>query len=372
MQATDVEPTRLAAAQAAAKAFADQLTPGINLGLVSFAGTAAVLVSPTTDRDAGQAGAIDGLKLAESTATGEAIFAALPSIETFSQSRRRAPGDGPPPARIVLLSDGKQTVGAGRRERAARGVHRGPQGRRGEGAGVDDLVRHRLRHDRARRRAHVPVAGGRRVDAGDRRAVRRQFFTEAASAAELRQVYAELGEQIGYEMRQGRHQQARGSTGGALLLVVGRRRGHRAGPAPALSPVGTGRLGCAVADGRSVLVTGGNRGIGLAIAQAFAAQGDQVAVTHRSPVDGPARGSCSPVRCDVTDAAAVDAAFTEVEAEHGPVEVLVSNAGITDDGLLMRMSEESFTRVVDANLTGAYRVAKRATRGHAARPAPAG
>jgi 3-oxoacyl-[acyl-carrier protein] reductase len=111
---------------------------------------------------------------------------------------------------------------------------------------------------------------------------------------------------------------------------------------------------------RSILVTGGNRGIGLAIAQAFAAAGDRVAVTYRAsapPTD------LFGVPCDVTDAAAVDAAFTAVEAEHGPVEVLVSNAGITDDTLLMRMSEESFTSVIDANLTGAYRVAKRATAG---------
>jgi 3-oxoacyl-[acyl-carrier protein] reductase len=113
--------------------------------------------------------------------------------------------------------------------------------------------------------------------------------------------------------------------------------------------------------GRSVLVTGGNRGLGLAIAMAFAAQGDQVAVTHRSAVDD-LPGELLPVRCDVTDAGAVDAAFTQVEDKHGPVQVLVSNAGITDDGLLMRMSEDSFTRVVDANLTAAYRVAKRATR----------
>jgi 3-oxoacyl-[acyl-carrier protein] reductase len=109
-----------------------------------------------------------------------------------------------------------------------------------------------------------------------------------------------------------------------------------------------------------VLVTGGNRGIGLAIARAFAAQGDKVAVTHRG--SGPPDDLFG-VRCDVTDAWQVDAAFREVEDAHGAVEVLVSNAGITDDTLLMRMGEEQFVRVVDANLTGAYRVAKRATRG---------
>ncbi|RZS43272.1 3-oxoacyl-[acyl-carrier-protein] reductase [Herbihabitans rhizosphaerae] len=110
---------------------------------------------------------------------------------------------------------------------------------------------------------------------------------------------------------------------------------------------------------RSVLVTGGNRGIGLAIARAFEAQGDKVAVTHR--------GSGTPdglfgVKCDVTDSDAVAAAFAEVEQAHGPVEVLVSNAGITDDTLLLRMSEEQFTRVVDTNLTAAFRVTKAATR----------
>jgi len=111
-----------------------------------------------------------------------------------------------------------------------------------------------------------------------------------------------------------------------------------------------------------VLVTGGNRGIGLAIAEAFAAQGDKVAVTYRSSAEGIPDGLL-PVKCDVTDGAAVDAAFAEIEAAHGAVEVLVSNAGITDDGLLMRMSEDSFTSVIDANLTAAYRVAKRASRG---------
>ncbi len=109
---------------------------------------------------------------------------------------------------------------------------------------------------------------------------------------------------------------------------------------------------------RTVLVTGGNRGIGLAIAQAFVEQGDRVAVTHR--------GSGAPdglfgVECDITDQAAVDAAFTTVEKELGPVEVLVANAGITDDTLLLRMSEEQFTRVLDTNLTGSFRCAKRAS-----------
>ena len=110
---------------------------------------------------------------------------------------------------------------------------------------------------------------------------------------------------------------------------------------------------------RSVLVTGGSRGIGLATARALAAAGHRVAVTHRS---GAPEGLFG-VACDVTSGEQVDAAFTAVEAEHGPVEVLVANAGITDDQLLLRMSEESFTRVVDANLTGSYRVAKRASRG---------
>ena len=111
---------------------------------------------------------------------------------------------------------------------------------------------------------------------------------------------------------------------------------------------------------RSVLVTGGNRGIGLAIARSLAAAGHRVTVTHRS---GDAPDGLDGVICDVTDAAAIDAAFKEVEARQGVVEILVSNAGITDDGLLLRMSEDSFTTVVDANLTGAYRMARRAASG---------
>ena len=112
---------------------------------------------------------------------------------------------------------------------------------------------------------------------------------------------------------------------------------------------------------RSVLVTGGNRGIGLAIAQAFLANGDKVAVTYRSETQLP-EGILG-VKADVTDEASVDAAFKEVEAAHGPVEVLVANAGITKDTLLLRMSEDDFDSVVATNLGGAFRVVKRASKG---------
>jgi len=110
---------------------------------------------------------------------------------------------------------------------------------------------------------------------------------------------------------------------------------------------------------RSVLVTGGNRGIGLAIARRLAAGGDRVTVTSRSgeQVDG-----LTTVTCDVRDTASVDEAFAKVEAGQGPVEVLVANAGVTHDQLLALMSEDAFTSVIDTNLTGAYRVAKRAVR----------
>ncbi|WP_067854890.1 3-oxoacyl-ACP reductase FabG1 [Nocardia shimofusensis] len=110
---------------------------------------------------------------------------------------------------------------------------------------------------------------------------------------------------------------------------------------------------------RSVLVTGGNRGIGLAVARRLSADGHKVAVTHRG--SGAPEGLFG-VKCDVTDTASVDRAFSEVEERQGPVEVLVANAGITDNMLLMRLSEEQFTSVLDANLTGAFRCAKRATK----------
>jgi 3-oxoacyl-[acyl-carrier protein] reductase len=111
---------------------------------------------------------------------------------------------------------------------------------------------------------------------------------------------------------------------------------------------------------RSVLVTGGNRGIGLAIARALAADGDAVAVTYRS--GEPPEGLLG-VQCDVTDTASVNGAFTEVEAAQGPVEVLVANAGITRDQLVLRMSDDDWDAVLDTNLAGAFRCARRAAMG---------
>jgi 3-oxoacyl-[acyl-carrier protein] reductase len=115
-----------------------------------------------------------------------------------------------------------------------------------------------------------------------------------------------------------------------------------------------------VSEPRSVLVTGGNRGIGRAIAEAFLAEGDKVAVTTRN---GGAPDGALDVRCDVTDPERVDAAYAEIEAAHGPVEVLVANAGITKDTLLLRMSEDDWSSVIETNLTGSFRLAKRASKG---------
>lgn len=111
---------------------------------------------------------------------------------------------------------------------------------------------------------------------------------------------------------------------------------------------------------RVVLVTGGSRGIGLATARHFASLGDQVAVTYNS---SPPPDDLFGVKCDVTSNADVDATFAAIEEKFGPVEVLVSNAGVTNDGLLLRMGESDFVDVIDANLNAAYRVAKRAAQG---------
>ena len=111
---------------------------------------------------------------------------------------------------------------------------------------------------------------------------------------------------------------------------------------------------------RVVLITGGAKGIGLACARHFAALGDKVAITYNTTPPPP---QFFGVKCDITDTDQVNAAFTAIEEHFGPVEILVSNAGITKDTLLLRMSETDFASVIDANLTGTFRVVKRATQG---------
>jgi 3-oxoacyl-[acyl-carrier protein] reductase len=116
---------------------------------------------------------------------------------------------------------------------------------------------------------------------------------------------------------------------------------------------------------RSVLVTGGNRGIGLAVARALAEAGDKVAITCRSgqPPEVLEKLGCLAVKCDITEPEQVEQAYKEIEEQQGAVEVLVANAGVTRDQLLLRMSEEDFSSVLETNLTGTFRVVKRATRG---------
>ncbi|SEO79238.1 VWA domain-containing protein [Amycolatopsis saalfeldensis] len=195
MEATDVAPTRLKAAQDAATQFAKNMTPGVNLGLISFAGTATVLVNPTTDR-AGVVKAISDLKLAQSTATGEGIFAALQSIESFSAVVGGA--DGPPPARIVLMSDGKQTVPEDLY--APRGAYTAAQAAKQAQAPISSI-------SFGTTHGSVNIEGRPqdvRVDDDSLREIAQlsggQFY-KAASADELKKVYADLGEQIGYELK---------------------------------------------------------------------------------------------------------------------------------------------------------------------------
>ena len=187
MKATDVQPTRFQAMQAAAKQFADILPPRINLGLVSFAGTASTLVSPTTDRQQVR-GAIDHLQLAESTAIGEAVFTSLSTIQNFQDSLDNA-GNKPPPARIVLLSDGYNTVGRDDTQAiAAANAAHVPVSTIAFGTDYGTL-------DLDGQTVPVPV------DRSTLRKIAEQTggsYSEAASAKQLQQVYANLGSQIGY------------------------------------------------------------------------------------------------------------------------------------------------------------------------------
>jgi Ca-activated chloride channel homolog len=197
MRATDVTPTRMAAAQDAAKVFADELTPGINLGLIAYGGTATVLVSPTTNRSQTKH-AIDKLEFADRTATGEAIFTALQAISTAAAVI--GGGEGPPPARIVLFSDGKETVPTD--PNAPKGAYTAA----------------RSAHEQ-----HIPIStiafgtpygyvdiNGQRVpvpvdDETMRHVAELTGGTtyNASTLSELKDIYATLQQQIGYEITRG-------------------------------------------------------------------------------------------------------------------------------------------------------------------------
>ncbi|MGP4016121.1 VWA domain-containing protein [Saccharopolyspora sp. 5N708] len=195
MKATDVEPSRLEAAKVAAKEFADKLTPGINLGLVSFAGTATVLVMPTTDR-ASVKQAIDSLKLAEATATGDGINAAMQAIDSFG--KMVGGPAGAPPARIVLMADGGQTIP--RELDAPRGAY--TKAKEAKQAGIPiSTISFGTKH------GSIEIEGEQEwveVDDEAMQEIARLSggeFHKAASAEQLREVYETLGEQIGYETK---------------------------------------------------------------------------------------------------------------------------------------------------------------------------
>jgi Ca-activated chloride channel family protein len=197
MRATDVEPSRLAAAQEAAKQFADQLTPGINLGLIAYAGTATVLVSPTTNREATKA-AIDKLQLADRTATGEAIFTGLQAIATVGAVI--GGGDAPPPARIVLMSDGKETVPSNPDN--PKGAYTAARTSKDQGVPISTV-------SFGTPYGFVEINGQRQPVPVDDEMLKKiadlsggNAYT-ASSLQQLKEVFTSLQEQIGYETRKG-------------------------------------------------------------------------------------------------------------------------------------------------------------------------
>ena len=215
MRSTDVEPTRLAAAQEAAKQFVSELTPGINLGLIAFAGTATVLTSPTTNRDATLA-AIDKLQLADRTATGEAIFTALQAIATVGAVI--GGGDTPPPARIVLLSDGKETVPSNPDN--PKGEFTAARTAKDQGVPVSTISfgttygyveindqRQPVPVDDESMRKIAELSGG-------------TAYT-ASSVGQLREVYASLQDQIGFETIRGDASAGWVRLGAVVLALAG-------------------------------------------------------------------------------------------------------------------------------------------------------
>ncbi|MCT7659822.1 VWA domain-containing protein [Mycobacterium deserti] len=197
MRATDVEPNRLAAAQEASKQFVDELTPGINLGVIAYAGTATVLVSPTTNRDASRR-AIDNLQVADRTATGEAIFTALSSISTVAAVI--GGGDEPPPARIVLFSDGKETAPSNPDN--PKGAFTAARTAKDQGVPISTISFGTPNGSVEVNGERVPVP----VDSEMMEKVAQLSDGEsytASNIAELNKVYSTLQDQIGYETVRG-------------------------------------------------------------------------------------------------------------------------------------------------------------------------
>jgi Ca-activated chloride channel family protein len=197
MKATDVSPNRLAATQEAAKQFVDQMTPGINLGLIAYAGTATVLVSPTTNRDASK-NAIDKLQVADRTATGEAIFTALQAISTVGAVI--GGGDTPPPARIVLMSDGKETVPSNPDN--PKGAYTAARAAKDQGVPISTVAF-------GTQYGFVEMNGQRTPVPVDDEMLKKiaqlsngQSYT-ASDVEQLKEVFTNLQEQIGYETRKG-------------------------------------------------------------------------------------------------------------------------------------------------------------------------
>ncbi|HEY2223551.1 VWA domain-containing protein [Actinomycetospora sp.] len=214
MRATDVSPSRLQTAEQAATEFVDQLPPGINLGLVSFAGTATVLVSPTRDRDSVKR-AISTLQLAESTATGEAIQASLASIRSVA-TQIQGP-EQPPPGRIILLSDGKQTIPSDLE--APRGAFTAADQAKQQGVPVSAISFGTDYGEIEIEGRPVPVA----VADSDMQEIARRSggdFSKAASQQDLRATYDTLREQIGYESQEV-DTGADWLMAGTILVVIG-------------------------------------------------------------------------------------------------------------------------------------------------------
>jgi Ca-activated chloride channel homolog len=206
MRATDISPSRLAAAQEAAKQFADQLTPGINLGLIAYAATATVLVSPTTNRDTTK-NAVDKLQLADRTATGEAIFTALQAIATVGAVI--GGGDTPPPARIVLMSDGKETVPSNPDN--PKGAYTAARTAKDQGVPISTV-------SFGTPYGYVDINGQRQPVPVDDQTLKKiaelsgGTAYNASSLSELKSIFTTLQEQIGYETIKG------AASGGWLRL----------------------------------------------------------------------------------------------------------------------------------------------------------